>query len=47
MEAYKDLAKLFTTHKDQVFPPDVGPADVLWAWKIGEETEKAIDDYKA
>ena len=47
VEAYKDKARLFTAHKDKVFPSDVRAADVLWAWKIGEAVEEAIKRYRA
>lgn len=46
VEAYKDKARLFTTHKDKVFPNDVGAADVLWAWKLGEAVEVAMSRYR-
>ena len=35
VEAYKDKARLFTTHRDKVFPNEVKAPDVLWAWKLG------------
>lgn len=47
VEAYKDKARLFTAHKDKVFPNDVGAADLLWAWKVGEAVEHAIKRYRA
>ena len=46
VEAYKDKARLFTTHKDKVFPNDTSAADVLWAWSIGQAAERAIATYK-
>lgn len=46
VEAYKDKARLFTSHKDKVFPNDVRAADVLWAWKIGEAVEVAIKRFR-
>jgi hypothetical protein len=46
VEAYKDKARLFTVHKDKVFPNDVTAADVLWAWTVGQAVERAIKQYK-
>jgi hypothetical protein len=46
VEAYKDKARLFTVHKDKVFPNDVTAADVLWAWTVGQAVERAIKKYK-
>lgn len=46
VEAYKDKARLFTAHKDKVFPSDVRAADVLWAWKVSEAVEGAIKHYR-
>ncbi len=45
VEAYKDKARLFTAHKDRVFPPDTSAADLLWSWSIGQAVESALDDY--
>lgn len=47
VEAYRDKARLFTTHKDKVFPNDTTGADVLWAWSIGQAAQRAIEKYKA
>lgn len=46
VEAYKDKARLFTTHRDKVFPNDTSASDVLWAWTIGQASEHAIKNYK-
>ena len=46
VEAYKDKAKLFTAHKDKVFPNDTTGADVLWAWTLGQAVERAIKKYR-
>jgi len=46
VEAYRDKARLFTTHKDKVFPNDTNGSDVLWAWTIGQATERAIEKYR-
>ncbi len=46
VEAYKDKARLFTVHKDKVFPNDTSSADLLWAWSIGQASERAISKYK-
>jgi len=47
VEAYKDKARLFTAHKDKVFPNDVEASDVLWAWTIGQNVEAAIKHYRS
>lgn len=46
VEAYKDKARLFTTHRDAVFPPDSSAGDVLWAWHVGQAVEAAIAKYR-
>lgn len=46
VEAYKDKARLFTAHKDKVFPNDVMATDVLWAWSVGQAVERALKKYK-
>lgn len=46
VEAYKDKARLFTAHRDQVFPNDVRAPDLVWAWTIGEIAEWAIHEYR-
>ena len=46
VEAYKDKAKLFTKHKDDVFPNDTKADDLLWAWGVGQASERAIKAYK-
>lgn len=45
VEAYKDKAKLFTAHKDRVFPHDTSAADVLWSWYIGQSSEAALTEF--
>jgi hypothetical protein len=42
IEAYKEKALLFTTHKSKVFRPDTDAQDLLWAWAIGQAVEQAI-----
>lgn len=42
VEAYKEKALLFTTHKNRVFTPDTNAADLLWAWAVGQASERAI-----
>jgi hypothetical protein len=42
VEAYKEKALLFSTHKGQVFSPDTKAADLLWGWALGIATESAI-----
>ena len=46
VEAYKDKARLFSKHKDVVFPNETKAGDVLWAWAVGEASERAIKNYK-
>jgi hypothetical protein len=46
VEAYKEKALLFSTHKGQVFPPDTKAADLLWGWALGIATESAIPDVR-
>ena len=46
VEAYKDRGRLFTTHKDRVFPKETAGSDLLWAWAIGKAVEAAVDTYK-
>jgi hypothetical protein len=46
VEAYKDRGRLFTTHKDRVFPKDTAGSDLLWAWAVGSVVEAAVDAYK-
>ncbi len=45
VEAYKDKARLFTTHKDRVFTPGVTAQELLWAWTIGQRVEPALRTY--
>jgi hypothetical protein len=45
VEAYKDKARLFTTHKERVFPHDTSAADLLWSWHIGRAVEVALVEY--
>jgi AIPR protein len=47
VEAYKDKARLFTTHKDRVFPADIAASELLWAWALGQAAERAIVGYKS
>lgn len=47
VEAYKDKARLFTKHKDTVFPNETKAGDLLWAWAVGEASERAIKKYKS
>lgn len=47
VEAYKEKALLFTTHKNKVFPPDTSAQDLLWAWHLGGAAETGIAQYKA
>ena len=46
VEAYKDKARLFTVHRDKVFPNDTSASEVLWAWSLGQAAERAIKHYK-
>jgi hypothetical protein len=46
VEAYKDRGRLFTTHKDRVFPKDTSGSDLLWAWAVGSAVEAAVEIYK-
>jgi hypothetical protein len=46
IEAYKEKALLFTTHKSKVFPPDIAAQELLWAWAIGQAAEKAIPEIR-
>lgn len=46
VEAYKDKARLFTKHKDDVFPTETKADDLLWAWAVGQASERAIKAYK-
>lgn len=46
VEAYKEKALLFTTHKNRVFSPDTEARDLLWAWAVGEAAHRAIPKYK-
>lgn len=46
VEAYKDKARLFTAHRDGVFPPDLRGEDLVWAWTVGTMAEEAIDAYR-
>jgi hypothetical protein len=46
VEAYKDKARLFTTHKDRVFPHDTSVGDLLWSWHVGQAVERALAEYK-
>lgn len=46
VEAYKEKALLFSTHKGQVFTPDTNSADLLWAWALGKATEAAVPDVR-
>jgi hypothetical protein len=46
VEAYKDKALLFSTHRTRVFPPDTEARDLLWAWAVGRAVEVAIPDIK-
>lgn len=45
VEAYKDKARLFTAHKDRVFPHGTSVADLLWAWHIGQAVEAALKSF--
>jgi hypothetical protein len=46
VEAYKDKARLFTAYRDEVFPPDIQAADLLWAWHVGRAVEEAISSLR-
>jgi AIPR protein len=45
VEAYKDKARLFTAHKDRVFPNDTSVSDLLWSWHVGRAVEDALKTY--
>lgn len=47
VEAYKEKALLFSTHRHVVFPPDTTGADLLWAWAIGKASSRAVSDLQA
>jgi hypothetical protein len=47
VEAYKDKALLFSTHRSRVFPPDTEARDLLWAWAVGRAVEASIPDVKS
>lgn len=42
VEAYKEKALLFTSHRSAVFPPDTEARDLLWAWAVGEAVAGVI-----
>ncbi len=46
VEAYKDRGRLFTAHKDRVFPKETNGSDLLWAWAVGSAAESAIEEYR-
>jgi hypothetical protein len=40
--AYKDKGKLFTLHRDTVFPVDIRIEHAILAWQTGEAAEAAV-----
>ena len=46
VEAYKEKALLFTTHKTRVFTPDTESRDLLWAWAVGQAVDAAIPEVR-
>lgn len=40
--AYKDKAKLFSTHKDRVFPEEIRAEEVIFAWQAGQAAEDVV-----
>jgi hypothetical protein len=46
VEAYKEKALLFTTHRTRVFTPDTEAQDLLWAWSVGQAVDSAIPEVR-
>jgi hypothetical protein len=42
VQAYKDKARLFTTHRERVVPLGLSPSEILWAWHIGEAVNAVL-----
>ena len=42
--AYKDKGKLFSSHYEQVFAPNLAVEEALLAWRAGEVAEKAVTE---
>jgi hypothetical protein len=39
---YKEKGKVFTTYKDQVFPPQIRPEEVVLAWQAGKVASELV-----
>ena len=42
VQAYKDKARLFTAHRDQVLGPGSNSTEVLWAWQVGQSVVRVL-----
>ena len=42
VQAYKDKARLFTAHRDQILGPGSNTIDVLWAWQVGQSVVRVL-----
>lgn len=40
--AYKDKGKIFTTHREQVFPDQIRPEDIVLVWQAGQAASELV-----